>query len=51
MIGVGFVVCLPVGAWWWCKWLVGFVSKNGFAPFAYYRIVIGLVMLAILIYR
>lgn len=33
------------------KTLVAFVSKNGFAPFAYYRIVVGLVMLAILIYR
>jgi undecaprenyl-diphosphatase len=33
------------------KTLVAFVSRNGFAPFAYYRIVIGLVMLAILMSR
>ncbi|MBK8210021.1 MAG: undecaprenyl-diphosphate phosphatase [Rhodospirillales bacterium] len=50
MIGVGFVVSF-LSAMVVVRWLVGFVSKNGFAPFAYYRIVIGLVMLAILIYR
>jgi len=33
------------------KTLVAFVSRNGFAPFAYYRIVIGLVMAAFLLYR
>jgi undecaprenyl-diphosphatase len=33
------------------KTLVGFVSRNGFAPFAYYRIAIGLVMMAILSLR
>jgi undecaprenyl-diphosphatase len=33
------------------KTLVGFVSRNGFAPFAYYRIVVGLVMMAILSLR
>lgn len=31
--------------------LIRFVSRNGFAPFAYYRIAIGLVMLAILLSR
>ena len=30
------------------KTLIAFVSKNGFAPFAYYRIVIGTLMLIIL---
>lgn len=50
MIAVGFVVSF-LSAMVVVRWLVGFVSKNGFAPFAYYRIVIGLVMLAILIYR
>ena len=33
---VAFVLALPIA-----KWLVGFVSKHGFAPFAYYRIVLG----------
>ncbi|NBX85789.1 MAG: undecaprenyl-diphosphate phosphatase [Proteobacteria bacterium] len=40
LIAVGFVtafvVALPVA-----KWFVGFVSSRGFAPFAYYRIVLG----------
>ena len=31
------------------KTLIAFVSKNGFAPFAYYRIVIGTLMLIILL--
>ena len=30
------------------KTLVGFVSRNGFAPFAYYRIVVGLLMMLML---
>lgn len=38
-----FIVALPV-----VKWLVGFVSRNGFTPFAYYRIVLGLVGLVLL---
>jgi undecaprenyl-diphosphatase len=33
------------------KTLVGFVSRNGFAPFAYYRIGIGFIMLAVLALR
>jgi undecaprenyl-diphosphatase len=33
------------------KTLIAFVSKNGFAPFAYYRIVIGALMLIILFTR
>lgn len=41
LIGIGFVVAfifaLPIA-----KWLVGFVSKHGLAPFGYYRIVVGL---------
>lgn len=47
LIALGFVtaflVALPV-----VKWLVGFVSRNGFTPFAYYRIVLGLVGLVLL---
>jgi undecaprenyl-diphosphatase len=40
MIGVGFVVSFLV-AIAVIKWFVGIVSKHGFAPFAWYRIVAG----------
>ena len=43
LIAVGFVVAF-LSALVVVKTLVGFVSRNGFAPFAYYRIVVGLVM-------
>lgn len=49
-IAVGFVVAF-VSALVVVKWLVGFVSRSGFAPFAYYRIVVGLVMAAFLFWR
>jgi undecaprenyl-diphosphatase len=48
LIATGFV-CAFVAALLVVKTLVGFVSRNGFAPFAYYRIVIGLVMLGVLL--
>lgn len=40
---VAFVASIPI-----VKWLVGFVSRNGFAPFAYYRIVVGILGLWLL---
>lgn len=40
VIGVGFVVTFVV-ALLVVKWAVGFIAKHGFAPFAYYRIVLG----------
>lgn len=43
---VAFVAALPV-----VRAFVGFVSRHGFAPFAWYRIFIGLVMIAILLWR
>ena len=33
------------------RWLIGFVSRHGFAPFAWYRIAVGLVMAAFLLIR
>jgi undecaprenyl-diphosphatase len=42
---VAFVVALPV-----VKWLVGFVSRNGFAPFAYYRMAVGAIGLVLLLW-
>jgi len=42
LIAVGlvtaFVVALPV-----VKWFVGYVGRHGFAPFAYYRMVLGII--------
>lgn len=31
--------------------LVGFVGRHGFAPFAWYRIMIGIAMIAVLLVR
>ena len=50
LIAIGFVVAF-LSALVVVKTLVGFVSRNGFAPFAYYRIIIGVVMGAILLSR
>ncbi len=50
VIAIGFVVAflaaLPV-----VRAFVGFVSRHGFAPFAWYRILAGLAMAAILLWR
>lgn len=50
LIGVGFVVSFVV-AIAVIKWFVGIVSKHGFAPFAWYRIVAGAVALVWLLAR
>lgn len=50
LIGVGFVVSFIV-ALLVIKWFVGIVSKHGFAPFAWYRIVAGSVALVWLMMR
>jgi len=50
LIAVGFVVAFVV-ALIVVRWMIGFISKHGFAPFAYYRIVVGAVMLALLFSR
>ena len=50
VIAVGFVAAF-VSALIVVRWLIGFVSRHGFGPFAWYRIVIGLVMAAILLAR
>lgn len=43
LIGIGFV-CAFVFAMLVVKSVVGFVSRHGFTPFAYYRILVGTVM-------
>jgi undecaprenyl-diphosphatase len=47
VMAIGFVAAF-VSALAVVKTLVGFVSRNGFAPFAYYRIGIGLIMMVTL---
>ena len=44
IIAVGFLVAF-LSALLVVRWLVGFVGRHGFAPFAWYRIAIGSVML------
>lgn len=48
-LGVGFVAAFVV-AMLVVKWAVAFISKHGFVPFAYYRMVLGCVMLWLLIW-
>jgi undecaprenyl-diphosphatase len=50
LIAVGFVVAFVV-ALFVVRWMIGFISKHGFSAFAYYRIVLGLVMIGILLHR
>jgi len=50
LIAIGFAVAFVVAVVV-VRAAVGFVGRHGFAPFAYYRIVIGAVMLAVLFTR
>ena len=45
LIAIGFVTTF-LASLWVIRWFVGFVSRRGFAPFAWYRIVAGTVLLA-----
>ena len=49
-IAVGFVVAF-LSALIVVRTLIGFVSRHGFVPFAWYRIAVGAIMLAILALR
>ena len=49
-IAIGFVIAFLVAALV-IKWLVGMVSRSGFYPFAWYRIVIGLIAIIWLSYK
>jgi undecaprenyl-diphosphatase len=50
VIALGFAAAF-VSALIVVRWLIGFVSRHGFAPFAYYRIAVGLIMAAVLLLR
>jgi undecaprenyl-diphosphatase len=50
LIAVGFI-CAFLSAMLVVRTLIAFVSRNGFAPFAWYRIVIGVAMGAVLLSR
>lgn len=50
LIVIGFLVAF-ISALAVVKWLVGFVSRHGFAPFAWYRIIIGSAALVWLLTR
>lgn len=47
MIAVGFVAAF-ISAMLVVRWFIAFIGKRGFAPFAYYRIVIGAMILLFL---
>jgi undecaprenyl-diphosphatase len=50
VIAIGFAAAF-VSALIVVRWLIGFVSRHGFGPFAWYRIAVGLVMAAFLLIR
>jgi undecaprenyl-diphosphatase len=50
VIAIGFVVAF-VSALVVVRWLIGFISRHGFGPFAWYRIMVGALMLGLLIAR
>lgn len=50
LIAIGFVTAF-ISALFVVRWLVGFVGRHGFAPFAWYRIALGSVALLWLIAR
>jgi len=50
IIAIGFVTAFIV-ALVVIRWMIGYVSRHGFAPFAYYRIVLGALMLGLLLLR
>ncbi len=43
VIVIGFVTAF-ISALIVVRWLIGFVSRHGFGPFAWYRIALGIVM-------
>ena len=50
LLGVGFAAAF-VAAFLTVKMAIGFVSRVGFQPFGYYRIIVGCLMLILLTFR
>jgi undecaprenyl-diphosphatase len=50
LIAIGFVAAF-VSALIVVRWFIGFVGRHGFGPFAWYRIILGTIILAILAAR
>ena len=50
VIAIGFAAAF-VSALIVVRWLIGFVSRHGFGPFAWYRIAVGIVMATLLFVR
>jgi undecaprenyl-diphosphatase len=50
VIVIGFVTAF-ISALIVVRWLIGFVSRHGFGPFAWYRIALGIVMGTFLVLR
>ena len=50
LIAVGFLAAFAAGLVV-VRWFIGFVARHGFAPFAWYRIVLGSVLLVALLLR
>jgi len=50
VIAIGFVTAF-LAALFVVRTMIGFITKHGFAPFGWYRIAVGLVMLGILAAR
>ena len=50
VIAIGFAAAF-VSALIVVRWLIGFVSRHGFGPFAWYRIALGIVMGTFLLLR
>ena len=50
VIAIGFAAAF-VSALIVVRWLIGFVSRHGFGPFAWYRIAVGLAMATFLLLR
>jgi len=48
LIAVGFIAAF-LGSLWVIRWFVGFVSRHGFAPFAWYRIIVGSILMVALL--